>query len=522
MIKNSKNTVACFRDFLGKEYGLTAWEPCYPCTTSLTPDSFKSIDPTNNHNSAHPIDAGSAVSFSIQDTADSEATSSRSVQEITTRHLRRLQHSAADYLGRDVNAAVFTVPTDFTDAQKKALTEAAAATDLEIVQFIPEPVSALLSYDAKDPQGSSKDRIVVVGDFGATRSDVAVIAARGGIHTILATEHDFETAGLQLDQVLLDHAAKEYIKKHKKDPRQDARALAKLRLEAEAVKKALSQGTSAQFSFDMLLDGNDFSLTINRARYETLAAKPLASLTRLIEAAVEKAGLDKLDITDIILSGGSSNTPKLARNVQSAFGPTVTVKAPAIRIDALLPSELTVRGAAVQASLIAEFDKSDVEQSIHPAVTVTPHLNKAIGLSTVGSAGAADVFTPLIAADTPVPVRRTVQMTAAADGDVLIKLCEGTSEIKVSKAEPKVNGDKKDAGSDDDSDDDSDEDEEEEDVREKIWKTGNGVAELALRAVKKNAKIEIQVSVDAELGVQVTARELGGKGGVRGSVEGSK
>ena len=119
------------------------------------------------------------------------------------------------------------------------------------------------------------------------------------MYSILSTAHDYETAGTQLDQVLIDHFAKEFIKKHKTDPRQNERSLAKLKLEAEATKKALSLGSSASLSVESLADGMDFSSTINRTRYELLGAKVFSGFIRLIEEAVRKADLDILDIDEV-------------------------------------------------------------------------------------------------------------------------------------------------------------------------------------------------------------------------------
>ena len=104
---------------------------------------------------------------------------------------------------------------------------------------------------------------------------------------------------------------------------------------------------------------------------------------------------------------------------------------------------------------------------------------------------------------------------SAPQGDVLIRICEGEREIKITQPEvkPKENGDKK---SDDEDDEDDESEEEEEDVREKIWRAGNQLAEIALKDVKKNGKVEVTIHVDADLAVTVTARAVGGKGGVRG------
>lgn len=261
--------------------------------------SFKSIDPTPCHASAHPRESGTTVAFSIQDT-DSETPSNTTVSEITTRHLRRLASSASDFLGKKVNAAVITVPTDFAGVQRDALVKASEEADIEVLQLIHEPIAAVMAYDAR-PEALVMDKLIVVADFGGTRSDVAIIASRGGMYSILATAHDYDLGGVQLDQVLVDHFAKEFMKKHKTDPRQKPRSLAKLKLEAEATKKALSLGGNAGLSVESLADGVDFSSTINRTRYELLACKVFGNFTRLIEEAIKKADLDVLDIDEVRL-----------------------------------------------------------------------------------------------------------------------------------------------------------------------------------------------------------------------------
>jgi molecular chaperone DnaK (HSP70) len=443
------------------------------------------------------------------------------VGEITTRHLRRLRTSASDYLGKDVNATVITVPTNFSDAQKDALKAAAKDAGLEVLQFIHEPTAAVLAYDAR-PGAQLADKIVVVADLGGTRSDIAVIASRGGIYTILATMHDYDVSGFKLDQVLIDYFAKEFIKKHKSagDPREDDRSMAKLKLECEAVKKALSIGTTANFSVESLIGGIDFTATINRTRYDLLGNKLFAAFTRLVTHAVEKAKLDPLDVSEIILAGGNSHTPKIASAISSGFPETTTVLAPSTSTTAINPSELAVRGAAIQASLVAEFDLEDVEQSTHPMVTVTPHLSTAVGVLCISGDEASGVFHAIVDAETPLPVRRTATISTPREGgDVLIKIAEGSRHIKVTKPEPKP---KKETSDDDEDDSDDDESDEEEEVREKTWKVGKTLSEAAIRGIKKGGKVEVQINIGADLSINATFREVGGKGGVRGNVQGQK
>ena len=148
-------------------------------------------------------------------------------------------------------------------------------------------------------------------------------------------------------------------------------------------------------------------------------------------------------------------------------------------------------------------------------VTVTPHLRNAIGVLVVSEDAEKGLFTALVEKETAVPCRRRgVFAVPREGGDVIVKVCEGLREIKVSKKEkPKANG----KPASDDSDLDSEEDEEEE-VREKVWKVGRVLAEAAVKEVKKGGKVEVTIKVEADLGVQIEVREAGGKGGVRGSL----
>ncbi|KAM5346862.1 hypothetical protein ACJ41O_009867 [Fusarium nematophilum] len=499
LVRNPDNTIANFRDFLGQE--------------------FKSIDPTHSHASAHPQEAAGSVAFSVKDKGSEEGPSSVSVSEAATRYLRRLVGSASDYLGKKVTSAVITVPTNFSEKQREALIKAANDAGLEILQLVSDPVAAVLAYDAR-PEATVEDKVIVVADLGGTRSDVAVVASRGGMYTILATAHDYEFAGVHLDQALMDHFAKEFQKKHSVDPRSNARSLAKLRLESEATKRALSLGSNAQFSVESLADGFDFSVTINRIRYEMVARKVFEGFNRLIEGVVKKAGLDVLDIDEVILTGGTSHTPRIANNLRGIFPESTNILAPATSVAAINPSELLARGAALQASLIQEYEATDIEQSTHPAVTTVKHISNAIGVIAVGTDG-EDVFTPIMPAETAAPARRTVHIPAPKEGgDVLIKVVEGGTHIKVTKPEPKPkpeeNGDK----DEDEDDSDFDSDEEEEEKREKVWKIGSLLAEAAIKGVKAGGKVEVTINVLADLGVIVTTREVGGKGGVRGNIQG--
>lgn len=508
LVRNSKNTVAYFKDLLGRD--------------------FASIDPTYCHASAHPQETNGEVTFTITDKAPTEdgeaaAPSTVSVHDIATRYLKRLVGSASDYLGRKVTSAVISVPSNFSEAQRQAISKAADAAELEILQMITDPAAIAAAYAARidaETQANEaataehkKDKIVVVADIGGTRTDATVISSSAGMATVLAAVHDYEFVGAALDKVLIDHFAKEFAKKNKGvDPRENARSLAKLRLEAEATKKALSLGSNGSFSVESLADGIDYTATINRFRYETLARSVFEGINRLVESAVTKAGLDLIDVDVVLLSGGSAHTPRIADNMRALFNNTATVVAPSTVPAATNPSELQARGAALQASLVRDFDAEEIEQSAHPMVSTVQHTSLAVGV--VAESADGEIFTPIIAAESAVPVRRAILLPAPKDGgDILLRFAEGSTHVNTTvKAKAAKSED-----SDEDSDEDEDEDEEDEEERTKGWKVQNLLAEAALRGVKKGAKIEVAISIRADMGVSFTAREVGGKAAIRGS-----
>lgn len=155
-------------------------------------------------------------------------------------------------------------------------------------------------------------------------------------------------------------------------------------------------------------------------------------------------------------------------------------------------------------------------------VTIIPHLRNAIGVEF--ASGDKAEFAPLLHTETALPARRVAQYSAPKEGgDVFVRVCEGDREIKVTKPEPKPKEEKPAKNEEDGDEDDLDSDEdEEEETREIVWKTNKPVAELAVKGVKASGKVELMIHVNADLGLQLTAREVGGQSAVRGVVDAPK
>ncbi|CAN3373464.1 hypothetical protein DIURU_003019 [Diutina rugosa] len=487
LIRNAPNTIINFRDYIGKP--------------------FAEINADVAHGAA-PKQVGDGVGYEVEVKGEKQ---SLPVEEVTKRHLTHLKHAAEDYTGKTVEGAVIAVPTDFSDAQRKALASICASAGIKVLQTINEPSAALLAYLSTEDNKLSQDKTYVVADFGGIRSDAAVIVVRGGVLTVLATAHEHGLGGAQLDAALSDFFAKEFTKKTKADATATDRSRAKLLAESIVVKKTLSNVQTSTCSIESLADGLDFHTTINRLRFELAARAPLSNMSAFVEKVVTKAGLDPLDIDEVVLVGGSSHVPKLASNIQFLFPESTTVVAPALDPKATDPSELIARGAALQASLIESFDDEEIAESLQPIVVNTQHLRHPIGIK-----DAAGNFVPILLSETAYPIKKSIEVTNGDSPAVAIELYEGKKTIKETVIEPEA----KDADADDDDDSDFSDDEPEV-KREIVYEVGTKLAELTVKDLKPNANVEVVVNIKQDGTLQLSGRELKqGSVAVKGELKG--
>lgn len=470
LIRNPDNTIVNFRDYIGKK--------------------FSEINP-NNTTGAKPKEINGEISYEITNDGKTEILT---VHEVAKRHFKQLKLAAEDFIGKDIEGVVLTVPTDFTEHQRTEISKIAEDAGLKVLQLINEPSAALIAHLSAEEDRLTQDKLYVVADFGGIRTDGAVIAVRGGVLTILATAHEYGLGGDNLDASLSEFFAKEFEKKTKANPRTNARSLAKLKAESIVVKKTLSNVQTSTCSIESLADGFDFHTSINRLRYELAAREPLSKMTGFVEKVISKAGLDALDIDEVLLVGGAANTPKLASNISYLFPETTNIIAPSLDSKALNPAELVALGAALQASLIESFDESEIKESLQPIVVNTQHLSKSIGIK-----DAEGKFQPILVAETAYPIKKSIEVTNGDASSVVVELYEGARTVKetVIESEPV-----------EDSEDEDSEEEEPEIKREVVYECGDKLAELSLKDLKPNAKLEVTVNITQNGVLHLSGREL--------------
>jgi molecular chaperone DnaK len=330
--------------------------------------------------------------------------------------LRKLRQDTIDRLGQ-CDDVVITVPAYFNEPRRKATQDAGRMAGLNVLDIINEPTAAAIAYGvgqgfiAQDGTTDADENIMVY-DLGGGTFDVSIMRIEGNAYTVLATDGNVQLGGIDFDQCLSTRIAEEFAKEHGVDPRNDLGAKQRLHREAEEAKRALSAREKLTVTFE--LGGQGVRVRVTRDEFESMTDHLLERTRFTVKNLMRTARLSWGDLTRVLLVGGSTRMPMVARMLEHESGRKVD--------RSLAADEAVAHGAAIYAGLLGKHGTM-----VQKNLTVSNVCSHSLGVLGVEKATGRKKNRVMIPANTPLPAGSASAFETYEDGQssVAVNIIEG-------------------------------------------------------------------------------------------------
>jgi molecular chaperone DnaK len=329
--------------------------------------------------------------------------------EISAIVLQRLKHAAEEFLGDKIDEAIITVPAYFDDMQRQATRDAGKIAGLEVERIINEPTAAALAYGF----GKNKSEKIAVYDLGGGTFDISILEINDGVFEVLSTSGNTFLGGEDFDQRIIEWLVEGFNSENGIDLKSDRLALQRLKEAAERAKCELSSVNETNISLPFIAADpsgpKHINVTLTRDKFEELVGDLVESSVEPCQKALWDAKLQPADIDKVILVGGQTRSPIIARTVTEVFG-----KEPSSEIN---PDEVVAMGAAIQGGVLTGDVKDIVLLDVLPL---------SLGCETRGG-----LFVKIINRNSTIPLKNTMTFTTVVDNQqsVEIHILQGEREI---------------------------------------------------------------------------------------------
>ncbi len=324
-----------------------------------------------------------------------------SIPEISSMILQEMKLVAESMLGETVTKAVITVPAYFNDAQRQATRDAGTIAGLEVEAIINEPTAAALAYG----YGKNINRRIAVYDIGGGTFDISIVDVAGENFKVISTAGDSFLGGEDIDNRIMDYCISTFLQENGIDLRQDPVAMQRLKEASEKAKCDLSILTTTEISIPFIATNSKneplhLKVSLTRDFLEEISKGIVEKTFSICEMALKSANIVKSTINDVLLVGGQSRMPLVARMVKDFFGID-----PSKRIH---PDEAVAIGAAIKGHML-QNKKAEAK-----LVDITSH---SLGIMVAGG-----YFNTLIEKNTAVPTKKAKIFTTVKDNQEQVKI----------------------------------------------------------------------------------------------------